>query len=185
MKTTATHDRPTLPLGDALLLPLNGAHERNRKPLRPSFSVDLTTFCRCTTDPLVHHGRHFGRTVHALCSVPTLLLNGILRSGERADDPEECFTPESVFNIRVIFTMNSLITFVFRELREHRVYDTLLKMIPNLEERLMNASEEEVAMIAELAGVEELFDPTCTDNGSSYKRGLRVPGPTIRRASRV
>jgi hypothetical protein len=46
------------------------------------------------TDPLVHHGRHFGRTVHALCSVHVLLTNGILRMGERSDEPEESFTPE-------------------------------------------------------------------------------------------
>jgi hypothetical protein len=32
-----------------------------------------------------------------LCNVQILLLNGILRAGERADDPEESFTPESVF----------------------------------------------------------------------------------------
>ena len=46
-----------------------------------------------------------------------------------------------------------LIVFIVRERREHRVYDTLLKVVPNLEERLMNASEEEVGMIAELASI--------------------------------
>jgi hypothetical protein len=36
-------------------------------------------------DPLVHYGRHFGRTKHAMCSVLTLLKNGISRIGENAD----------------------------------------------------------------------------------------------------
>ena len=49
---------------------------------------------RCTTDPLVHHGRHFGRTIHALCNIHTLINNGILRLGELADQPEEAFTAE-------------------------------------------------------------------------------------------
>jgi hypothetical protein len=47
----------------------------------------------------VHHGRHFGRTVHALCSVQGLLRNGILRSGELSDEPEESFTPEYVLDL--------------------------------------------------------------------------------------
>jgi hypothetical protein len=67
-----------------------------------SFIVDLTTCTRCATDPLVHHGRHFGQAVHALCSVHTLLLNGILRAGERADDPEESFTPESAVILHLL-----------------------------------------------------------------------------------
>jgi hypothetical protein len=45
-------------------------------------------------DVLVHHGRHFGRTVHALCRVHTLLTNGILRDIEEADEPVELFTKE-------------------------------------------------------------------------------------------
>jgi hypothetical protein len=54
-------------------------------------------FCSCATDPLVHHGRHFGRTVHALCTVSALLNNGLLRLGELADQPNEAFTHEYVF----------------------------------------------------------------------------------------
>jgi len=49
---------------------------------------------RCGTDPLVHHGRHFERVVHALCTVSALLNNGILRMGELADQPEESLTHE-------------------------------------------------------------------------------------------
>jgi hypothetical protein len=48
----------------------------------------------CHSDPLVSHGRHFGRTVHALCNVKALLTHGILRMGDQADEPEENFTEE-------------------------------------------------------------------------------------------
>jgi hypothetical protein len=48
------------------------------------------------TDPLVSHGRHFGQTVHALCNVKAILTNGLLRTGELADEPEESFTSEYV-----------------------------------------------------------------------------------------
>jgi hypothetical protein len=49
---------------------------------------------RCGTDPLVHHGRHFGRTVHALCNVSSLLSNGVLRMGELSEEPENAITHE-------------------------------------------------------------------------------------------
>lgn len=49
---------------------------------------------RCHSDPLVSHGRHFCRTVHALCNVKALLTNGMLRLGELAEESEESFTAE-------------------------------------------------------------------------------------------
>ncbi|KJA23573.1 hypothetical protein HYPSUDRAFT_137585 [Hypholoma sublateritium FD-334 SS-4] len=82
-----------------------------------------------TTDPLVHHGRHFGRSIHALCNMHALINNGIIRIGERAEDPEEDFT--------------------FQEQREHKVFCALLKSVPGLEEKLMGAnSEEDIQSIA-------------------------------------
>ena len=69
----------------------------------PSYSVSLQWQIRCGTDPLVHHGRHFGCTVHALCTVSALLNNGILRMGELASQPEECFTHEEVITISISF----------------------------------------------------------------------------------
>jgi hypothetical protein len=75
--------------------------------------------------------------------------------------------------------------FVFRERREHRVYETLLKMVPKLEERLMTASEEEVAMVSELASINQPFNPSYSHVAFSYKRGLQVPDQMIPRASRV
>lgn len=51
---------------------------------------------RCYTDPLVHHGRHFGRTVFALCNFQALLNNGIMRMVELPDRPLESLSPEFV-----------------------------------------------------------------------------------------
>lgn len=64
-------------------------------PLR--FAVQSLCYLpRCITDPLVHHGRHFGRTVHALCNIQALLTNGIQRMGEFANGPEGSLTAEFV-----------------------------------------------------------------------------------------
>ncbi|KAF8190092.1 hypothetical protein BJ912DRAFT_850336 [Pholiota molesta] len=85
----------------------------------------------CATDPLVHHGRHFGRTVHALCNIDTLLANGIRCMGELSEEPEEAFTAQ--------------------QRREHKVFHLLLRIVPGLEERLMTAdSEQDIHHIASL-----------------------------------
>jgi len=84
----------------------------------------------CGTDPLIHHGRHFGRTVHALCTISALINNGVLRMGELAEQPDSIYSKE--------------------EEQEHRVFQQLLQMIPGLEERLMEGSDENVLHIAEL-----------------------------------
>jgi hypothetical protein len=44
-------------------------------------------------DPLVHYGRHFGRAVHAMCSIQALVTNGIFRMGEE-EVSEEFLTPQ-------------------------------------------------------------------------------------------
>lgn len=49
---------------------------------------------RCIANPLIHFGRHFGRTIHAFCNINALITNGLLRLGELADEPEEAFTIE-------------------------------------------------------------------------------------------
>ncbi|KAF9473562.1 hypothetical protein BDN70DRAFT_899679 [Pholiota conissans] len=82
----------------------------------------------CTADPLVHHGRHFGRTIHALCNLHALINNGIIRMGERVDEPDAAFSEQ--------------------EQREHKIFLALLLIVPGLEERFMTSSEEEVHSIA-------------------------------------
>ncbi|KAG2114455.1 hypothetical protein BD769DRAFT_1363829, partial [Suillus cothurnatus] len=88
---------------------------------------------RSVTDPLVHYGRHFGRTVHALCNFQALLTNRILQMGELADTPEENFTAE--------------------ERHEHCIFQELLKSVAGLEERLMQGGDDEVDIVAELASI--------------------------------
>lgn len=62
-------------------------------PIPPTSST-LPSFSRCIANPLIHFGRHFGRTIHALCNVSALITNGLLRLGELVDEPEETFTDE-------------------------------------------------------------------------------------------
>ena len=49
-------------------------------------------------DPLVHHGQHFGRTVHAMCNIQALVTDGILKMGELGDRDisEESLTSQYV-----------------------------------------------------------------------------------------
>jgi hypothetical protein len=56
--------------------------------------VALTETLGCSLDPLVHHSRHFGCTLHAMMNVQALLTNGLLQMVELTDRPEETFTAE-------------------------------------------------------------------------------------------
>ncbi|KAG1885864.1 uncharacterized protein F5891DRAFT_969315, partial [Suillus fuscotomentosus] len=47
-----------------------------------------------SSDPLVSHGCHFGRTVFSLCNYPSLLTNSILRLELLEDTPLEEFSAE-------------------------------------------------------------------------------------------
>lgn len=49
----------------------------------------LTRHPRTVTDPLVHHGRHFGRVGYAFCNVKVLITNGLLRLADEDRDPLE------------------------------------------------------------------------------------------------
>ncbi|RXW20690.1 hypothetical protein EST38_g5171 [Candolleomyces aberdarensis] len=77
-------------------------------------------------DPLVHHGRHFGRTIFAFANVHALILAGLSNS----DEPPEAQQTR----------------------RELRVFQKLLKLVPGLEDRLASPeTDEEVVMdIADL-----------------------------------
>ncbi|KAF9232356.1 hypothetical protein BU15DRAFT_90680 [Melanogaster broomeanus] len=80
-----------------------------------------------TQDPLVHHGRHFGRAVHAFCNVQTLITNGLMFMG---DESNEGLTAA--------------------DRKEYAVFRELLRMVPGLEARLMASAEEAVVHIADL-----------------------------------
>jgi hypothetical protein len=98
-------------------------------------------------NPLVSHGQHFGRAIHALCNVQTLITNGLLRMGEQADEPDESFTWECVL---ILLPLHNLTFVAFRQRREHRVFRALLRMVLGLEERFLEGSVDEAVIIAEL-----------------------------------
>ncbi|EGO02446.1 hypothetical protein SERLA73DRAFT_119705 [Serpula lacrymans var. lacrymans S7.3] len=84
----------------------------------------------CHADPLVHHGHHFGQTVHALCNVQALIMNGVVWLGELADVHEE--------------------DLIFEEKQEFCIFQSFFRMVPGLEEHLMEGNAEETVAIAEL-----------------------------------
>ena len=47
-------------------------------------------------DPLIHHGRHFGRTVHAMCNVQVLFTQGIEHLSSTEVVAEESLTLEYI-----------------------------------------------------------------------------------------
>ncbi|KAG2357557.1 hypothetical protein BDR07DRAFT_1297440 [Suillus spraguei] len=54
----------------------------------------LTPFIRTSSNPLVVHGRHCGRTVFALCNYPALLTASILQLEELQDSLIEDYPAE-------------------------------------------------------------------------------------------
>ncbi|KAG1731791.1 hypothetical protein EDD22DRAFT_982563 [Suillus occidentalis] len=85
-----------------------------------------------SSNPLVLHGRHFGRTVFALCNYPALLTAGILRLEELQDSPIEDYPAD----VR----------------REHKVFLNLIDSYPGLLDRLTTGEEDDVIHIGEMLG---------------------------------
>ncbi|KAG1896779.1 uncharacterized protein F5891DRAFT_1130157 [Suillus fuscotomentosus] len=79
-----------------------------------------------SSNPLVLHGRHFGRTVFAMCNYPALLTAGILRLEELQDCPIEDYPAE--------------------------VFVELIDSYPGLLDRLTNGEEEDIIHVGELVG---------------------------------
>lgn len=64
-----------------------------------------------------------------------------------------------------------------REGREHRVYKELLRMVPNLEERVMTGSEQDLIEVADLVSIITTIHLTNTVNLSfSFVKGQLEPG---------
>ncbi|KAH6879973.1 hypothetical protein BKA70DRAFT_1378292 [Coprinopsis sp. MPI-PUGE-AT-0042] len=93
----------------------------------------------CRTDPLVHHGRHFGRTIRAFCRVQTLIKNGISRTLQLEAEGSDGIAENG--------ELDSLST---QERQEHYIFQQLLALCPGLEQRLFTGSEEDVFHVAEL-----------------------------------
>ncbi|KAF6751825.1 hypothetical protein DFP72DRAFT_815914, partial [Ephemerocybe angulata] len=83
------------------------------------------------SDPLIHYGRHFGRTVRTFCRIQGLIKVGLAQSVEL----ELGRTTKEDLSAS--------------ERTEHELYRQLLKMIPGLEEKLCNGGEHDLFYIAE------------------------------------
>ncbi|KAJ3549152.1 hypothetical protein NMY22_g988 [Coprinellus aureogranulatus] len=94
------------------------------------------------TDPLIHHGRHFGRSVFAFANIHALIISGL--SADEDSPPETQQLSLNDGDLRRILTRS------YRERRELRVFKKLLSMIPGFEDRLMSSSEEEMMAIASM-----------------------------------
>ncbi|KAG2039792.1 hypothetical protein BDR03DRAFT_933075 [Suillus americanus] len=79
-----------------------------------------------SSNPLVLHGRHFGRTVFSLCNYPALLTAGILRLEELQDSSIENYPAE--------------------------VFMDLIDSYPGLLDRLTMGEDEDVIHVGELLG---------------------------------
>ncbi|KAH6904935.1 hypothetical protein BKA70DRAFT_1373300 [Coprinopsis sp. MPI-PUGE-AT-0042] len=84
------------------------------------------------TDPLVHHGRHFGRTIRAFCRVQALIKDGL--------------------SLDVQIELGDVTVEDLSEdvLKEYRIYQQLLSLSPKLEERLCTGSEQEIFHVADM-----------------------------------
>lgn len=62
-------------------------------PRKKAYALSYQRFAisqirRTTTDPFVHHGRHFGRVIHTFCNVNVLITNGLVSLGDASGSPE-------------------------------------------------------------------------------------------------
>ena len=95
---------------------------------------------------MVHHGRHFGRTVHTMCSVQALIMNSLVLMAESDREvQEETLTFEFVSILGCSY-FHSRITHNYRAQKEYLVFNELLQMVPCFTEHLMEASNEESMM---------------------------------------
>ncbi|KAJ3537562.1 hypothetical protein NMY22_g5540 [Coprinellus aureogranulatus] len=97
------------------------------------------------TDPLVHHGRHFGRAIYAFANVHALLLAGLAANSEGPVETQQ-------------------------ERRDIRVFLKLLDLIPGLEERIMDGSPEEVLAVANM--VQKGANSSRSDDTRSLKSAV-------------
>ncbi|KAI0058490.1 hypothetical protein BV25DRAFT_1919198 [Artomyces pyxidatus] len=82
------------------------------------------------TDPLVFHGRHFGRTIHAMANVKALFQEALSLMAEEGEVPDE----ERTIEQRKVL----------------KAFQSLLYIVPNFTERIMSSEPEEVMGFAAL-----------------------------------
>ena len=89
-----------------------------------------------------------------MCNVHAVITNGLLHvsaaGGDLKDVQEETLTYEFVPALSFSFFALSHIPLKYRDRKEHRVFLRLLHIIPRFFERLANAKDDELMIIADL-----------------------------------
>ncbi|KAG1836178.1 hypothetical protein DFJ58DRAFT_719153 [Suillus subalutaceus] len=133
--------------------PSNPSRKRSGSALRLGPHKKATS-----SNPLVLHGRHFGRTVFALCNYPALLTTGILQLEELMDSPIEDYPAD----VR----------------QEHKVFIELVDSYPGLLDRLTNGEEEDIIHVGELAVIPPLSRNIKSDRGFNHEVTSALLCPT-------
>ncbi|KAF6742416.1 hypothetical protein DFP72DRAFT_830527 [Ephemerocybe angulata] len=109
----------------------------------------LLTNCSARTDPLIHYGRHFGRTIRTFYRIQPLIKNGITRNMQLETDriTEADLSPS--------------------ELSEHKIYLQLLGLSPGLEERLSSGEDHDAFYVADM--ITKGIDSARADDTKSLK----------------
>ncbi|KAJ3522177.1 hypothetical protein NMY22_g12000 [Coprinellus aureogranulatus] len=89
---------------------------------------------QCRTDPLVGHGKHFGRTIRTFCHIQTIISQGLSRT----------------MHLELGRISEADLSYAPRDIAGQRLYRRLLALSPGLEERLNLGSEDEVHYIANM-----------------------------------
>jgi len=89
---------PALPLASKLLMrkaPCIYASQRRHKLVGINrINKDWALLFSRTADPLIHHGHHFGCTIHAFCCIYILITRGMICDVELQDKTEIDFSLE-------------------------------------------------------------------------------------------
>ena len=110
-------------------------------------------------DPLVYYGWHFSQTVHATCSIHTVITKGLLHVAKIVESElglDEALNGEQVFKIAFPTPVNSRYFFIQREWAEYHVYTTIYSGLLNLEEQIIDRDDNAVQLIADLISVSHL-----------------------------
>jgi hypothetical protein len=84
-----------------------------------------------------------------MCNVQALITNGLLRMAESDGEvQEETLTFEFVLVLLFLFLPHVALS-NYRARKEHGVFQKLLRTVPRLTERLIEASDEESMMMAD------------------------------------
>ena len=85
-----------------------------------------------------------------MCNVQVLITNSLVRMIESDGEVQEETLSFEFVSILGCFHFRSRITLKYRARKEHRAFQKLLQMVPRLTERLIEASDEESTIVADL-----------------------------------